>query len=119
MSVQDVTKQIGMQTHEIASKVDEFARGVMSAPGSLFEELGLYYIGPADGHNVGDLVSIFEKVKSMPAPGPVLVHIVTEKGKGYTHAEAAADKMHGECQLLEARSCLLPRLLTWSKLCAI
>ncbi|XP_074572619.1 putative 1-deoxy-D-xylulose-5-phosphate synthase 2, chloroplastic [Curcuma longa] len=95
-ATKDVTKQIGKQTHEIASKVDEFARGVMSPPGtSLFEELGLYYIGPVDGHNVGDLVSIFEKVKSMPASGPVLVHIVTEKGKGYPHAEAAADKMHG------------------------
>ncbi|KAG6506075.1 probable 1-deoxy-D-xylulose-5-phosphate synthase 2, chloroplastic [Zingiber officinale] len=95
-ATKDVTKQIGEQTHKIVSKVDEFAHGVMSAPGSsLFEELGLYYIGPVDGHNVGDLVSIFEKVKSMPASGPVLVHIVTEKGKGYPHAEAAADKMHG------------------------
>ncbi|KAG6502679.1 probable 1-deoxy-D-xylulose-5-phosphate synthase 2, chloroplastic [Zingiber officinale] len=95
-ATKDVTKQIGKQTHDIVSKVDEFAHGVMSAPGSsLFEELGLYYIGPVDGHNVGDLVSIFEKVKSMPASGPVLVHIVTEKGKGYPHAEAAADKMHG------------------------
>lgn len=69
----------------------------MSAPAStLFEELGLYYIGPVDGHNVEDLVAIFQKVKSMPAPGPVLVHIVTEKGKGYPPAEAAADKMHGQ-----------------------
>ena len=62
---------------------------------TFFEELGLYYIGPVDGHNVGDLVTIFDKVKSMPAPGPVLIHIVTEKGKGYAPAEAAADKMHG------------------------
>lgn len=55
----------------------------------------MYYIGPVDGHNVGDLVTIFEKVKALPAPGPVLIHIVTEKGKGYTPAELAADKMHG------------------------
>ncbi|GKB93955.1 probable 1-deoxy-D-xylulose-5-phosphate synthase 2, chloroplastic [Tanacetum coccineum] len=55
----------------------------------------LYYIGPVDGHNVEDLVTIFEKVKSMPAPGPILIHIVTEKGKGYPPAEAAADRMHG------------------------
>lgn len=70
---------------------------MLSASGStFFEELGLYYIGPVDGHNIDDLVTIFEKVKSMPAPGPVLIHIVTEKGKGYPPAEAAADRMHGE-----------------------
>jgi 1-deoxy-D-xylulose-5-phosphate synthase len=91
-----VTKQIGGPTHDVAAKVDEYARGMISASGStLFEELGLYYIGPVDGHNVEDLVTIFEKVKSMPAPGPVLIHIVTEKGKGYPPAEAAADRMHG------------------------
>ncbi|PPS14288.1 hypothetical protein GOBAR_AA06288 [Gossypium barbadense] len=90
-----LTKQIGGQTHEIAAKVDEYARGMISASGStLFEELGLYYIGPVDGHNIEDLVAMFEKVKAMPAPGPVLIHIVTEKGKGYPPAEAAIDKMH-------------------------
>lgn len=69
---------------------------MISASGStFFEELGLYYIGPVDGHNIEDLVTIFEKVKSMPAPGPVLIHIVTDKGKGYAPAEAAPDKMHG------------------------
>ncbi|KAA3461656.1 putative 1-deoxy-D-xylulose-5-phosphate synthase, chloroplastic [Gossypium australe] len=91
-----ITKQIGGQTHEIAAKVDEYARGMISASGStLFEELGLYYIGPVDGHNIEDLVAMFEKVKAMPAPGPILIHIVTEKGKGYPPAEAAIDKMHG------------------------
>ncbi|KAM7519770.1 hypothetical protein LguiB_018732 [Lonicera macranthoides] len=95
-AAKSITKQIGPQAHEVAAKVDEYARGMISATGStLFEELGLYYIGPVDGHNVEDLVTIFEKVKSMPAPGPVLIHIVTEKGKGYPPAEAAADKMHG------------------------
>lgn len=70
---------------------------MISASGStLFEELGLYYIGPVDGHNIEDLITILKKVKSMPAPGPVLIHIVTEKGKGYLPAEAAADKMHGK-----------------------
>nr|XP_009400868.1 PREDICTED: probable 1-deoxy-D-xylulose-5-phosphate synthase 2, chloroplastic [Musa acuminata subsp. malaccensis] len=95
-AAKNITKQIGGQTHDIAAKVDEYARGMMSATGySLFEELGLYYIGPVDGHDVEDLVTIFEKVKSLPAPGPVLIHIVTEKGKGYPPAESAADKMHG------------------------
>ncbi|XP_028754603.1 probable 1-deoxy-D-xylulose-5-phosphate synthase 2, chloroplastic [Neltuma alba] len=95
-AAKSITKQIGGQTHEVAAKVDEYARGMISASGStLFEELGLYYIGPVDGHNIGDLVSIFQKVKATPAPGPVLIHVVTEKGKGYPPAEAAADKMHG------------------------
>ncbi|XP_004509707.1 1-deoxy-D-xylulose-5-phosphate synthase 2, chloroplastic-like [Cicer arietinum] len=90
------TKQIGGHTHQVASKVDKYARGMISASGStIFEELGLYYIGPVDGHNIEDLVTILEKVKSMPAPGPVLIHVVTEKGKGYPPAEAASDKMHG------------------------
>lgn len=94
-----ITRQIGGQAHEVAAKVDEYARGLISGSGStFFEELGLYYIGPVDGHNVGDLVTIFDKVKSMPAPGPVLIHIVTEKGKGYPPAEAATDKMHGVVQ---------------------
>jgi 1-deoxy-D-xylulose-5-phosphate synthase len=91
-----ITKQIGPQAHEVAAKVDEYARGMISVSGStLFEELGLYYIGPVDGHNIEDLVTIFEKIKALPAPGPVLIHIVTEKGKGYPPAEAAPDRMHG------------------------
>lgn len=95
--LQSITKQIGGQTHEVAAKVDEYARGLISASGStFFEELGLYYIGPVDGHNVEDLVTIFQRVKEMPTPGPVLIHVVTEKGKGYPPAEAAADRMHGE-----------------------
>ena len=96
-----LTKQFGGQAHELAAKVDEYARGMISASGStLFEELGLYYIGPVDGHSIKDLVAMFEKVKAMPAPGPVLIHIVTEKGKGYPPAEAAADKMHGKIATL-------------------
>ncbi|KAL3524985.1 hypothetical protein ACH5RR_013357 [Cinchona calisaya] len=95
-AAKSITKQIGPQAHEVAAKMDEYARGMISAAGStLFEELGLYYIGPVDGHNIEDLVNIFQKVKTMPAPGPVLIHLVTEKGKGYPPAEAAADKMHG------------------------
>lgn len=95
-AAKNITKQIGWTTHEVAAKVDEYSRGMISASGaSLFEELGLYYIGPVDGHNVEDLVTILKKVKAMPAPGPVLIHIVTEKGKGYPPAEAADDKMHG------------------------
>lgn len=91
-----VTKQLGSKTHELAAKVDSAVRGMVNGSGApLFEELGLYYVGPVDGHNMEDLVYILKKVKSMPAPGPVLIHIITEKGKGYSPAEVAADKMHG------------------------
>lgn len=95
-AAKSITKQIGGRTHEVAAKVDEYARGMIGGTGStLFEELGLYYIGPVDGHNIEDLVAIFKQVKEIPAQGPVLIHIVTEKGKGYPPAEAAPDKMHG------------------------
>ncbi|CAN1228839.1 Probable 1-deoxy-D-xylulose-5-phosphate synthase 2, chloroplastic [Linum grandiflorum] len=96
-SAKEVTKQIaGPKTYEIAAKVDSYVRGLSGGAGaSLFEELGLYYIGPVDGHDVEDLVYLLKKIKAMPAPGPVLIHIVTEKGKGYAPAESAADKMHG------------------------
>ena len=87
---------MGGQAHEIAAKVDEYMRGIVGGSHAcLFEELGLSYIGPVDGHNVEDLVHILKKVRAMPAPGPVLVHVITEKGKGYAPAEVAADKMHG------------------------
>lgn len=91
-----VTKQIGGPVHKLAAKVDEYARGMISGSGStLFEELGLYYIGPVDGHNIDDLVAILKEVKSTKTTGPVLIHCVTEKGRGYPYAEKAADKYHG------------------------
>ncbi|PKA64821.1 putative 1-deoxy-D-xylulose-5-phosphate synthase, chloroplastic [Apostasia shenzhenica] len=90
------TKQIGGSMHELAAKVDEYARGMISGSGStLFEELGLYYIGPVDGHNLDDLITILKEVKSTKTHGPVLIHVVTEKGRGYPYAERAADKYHG------------------------
>ncbi|KAM6552828.1 hypothetical protein CsatB_013590 [Cannabis sativa] len=96
-AAKDISKQIGGQTHEIASKVDTCVRGMVAgaAGTSLFEELGLYYIGPVDGHNVEDLVNILNNVKAMQTSGPVLIHVITEKGKGYAPAELAHDKMHG------------------------
>ncbi|CAM6051479.1 unnamed protein product [Sphagnum compactum] len=91
-----VTKQLGGQMHVMASKVDEYARGMISGSGSsLFEELGLYYIGPVDGHSIDDLVTILGEVKATETTGPVLIHVVTEKGRGYPYAERAADKYHG------------------------
>ncbi|KAL3819530.1 hypothetical protein ACJIZ3_005435 [Penstemon smallii] len=95
-STNEITKQSGSPAHELAVKVDSSVSGMAGSPGScLFEELGIYYIGPVDGHSLVDLVYIFKKIKEMPAAGPVMIHIITEKGKGYPPAEAAADKMHG------------------------
>ncbi|MDT9598248.1 1-deoxy-D-xylulose-5-phosphate synthase [Sphingosinicella rhizophila] len=79
--------------HNAARKVEEYARG-MATGGTLFEELGFYYVGPVDGHNVERLVHILENVRDADE-GPMLVHVVTKKGKGYAPAEAAADKYHG------------------------
>src|SRR3954464_7771567 len=78
---------------EAARKAEEFARG-MATGGTFFEELGFYYVGPVDGHDVDLLVKILENVRDAEE-GPMLVHVVTRKGKGYAPAEAAADKYHG------------------------
>ena len=79
--------------HVAARKTDEFARG-MAMGGTLFEELGFYYVGPIDGHDMDALVSVLENVRDA-AEGPCLVHVVTQKGKGYAPAEKSADKYHG------------------------
>ncbi len=78
---------------EKARKTEEFARGFW-AGGTLFEELGFYYVGPIDGHNLGHLLPILKNVRDAKA-GPFLVHVVTQKGKGYPPAEDAPDKYHG------------------------
>ena len=79
--------------HNAARKTDEFARG-MTMGGTLFEELGFYYVGPIDGHNLEHLIPVLENVRDAEE-GPILVHVVTKKGKGYAPAEASADKYHG------------------------
>jgi deoxyxylulose-5-phosphate synthase len=66
----------------------------MAMGGTLFEELGFYYVGPIDGHNLDQLIPVLENVRDM-ADGPCLIHVVTQKGKGYAPAEAAEDKYHG------------------------
>ncbi len=77
-----------------AARVDEYARGMAQGGGTLFEELGFYYVGPIDGHNLEHLLPVLENVRDA-AEGPILVHVVTQKGKGYAPAEAAPDKYHG------------------------
>jgi len=79
--------------YEKAQRAEEFARGFWTG-GTLFEELGFYYVGPIDGHNLDHLLPVLKNARDAEA-GPILVHVVTQKGKGYAPAEAAADKYHG------------------------
>ncbi|QDM41160.1 1-deoxy-D-xylulose-5-phosphate synthase [Altererythrobacter sp. TH136] len=74
-------------------KAEEFTRGMVTG-GTLFEELGFYYVGPIDGHNLEHLIPVLENVRDSEQ-GPILVHVVTKKGKGYAPAENSADKYHG------------------------
>ena len=90
---QRVARKLPRRLHNLARKLEEFARGLATG-GTLFEELGFYYVGPVDGHNVDALVEVLENVRDAD-DGPMLVHVVTKKGKGYGPAEAAADKYHG------------------------
>ena len=75
-------------------RAEEYVRGMVTG-GTLFEELGFYYIGPIDGHNLDHLLPVLKNVRDAAAPGPILVHVVTLKGKGYAPAEQSSDKYHG------------------------
>ncbi|WP_343348035.1 1-deoxy-D-xylulose-5-phosphate synthase [Sphingomicrobium sp. XHP0239] len=86
-------RRLGAGATKTASKAEEYARGMVTG-GTLFEELGFYYVGPVDGHDVVTLVEILENVRDAKE-GPILVHARTVKGKGYEPAENAADKYHG------------------------
>ncbi|HEY4166462.1 MAG TPA: 1-deoxy-D-xylulose-5-phosphate synthase, partial [Reyranella sp.] len=77
-----------------AQRTDEFARGLLSG-GTLFEELGFYYVGPIDGHDLDHLMPILRNLRDTDHQGPILLHVVTQKGKGYPPAEKSADKYHG------------------------
>jgi len=97
LSLRDLARRLSRHLPEpldkAARKTDEFARG-MAMGGTLFEELGFYYVGPLDGHNLDQLIPVLENVRDA-AEGPCLIHVVTQKGKGYAPAEAAEDKYHG------------------------
>jgi 1-deoxy-D-xylulose-5-phosphate synthase len=94
-------REIGMQlAHKMpkglekkAQRVEEYARGFLTG-GTMFEELGFYYVGPIDGHNLDHLIPVLRNVRDVKQ-GPILVHVVTQKGKGYEPAEKSADKYHG------------------------
>jgi 1-deoxy-D-xylulose-5-phosphate synthase len=76
-----------------ARRAEEYARGMLTG-GTLFEELGFYYVGPIDGHNLDHLLPVLRNVREAEETGPILVHAITQKGKGYPLAEASADKLH-------------------------
>jgi len=97
LKLRDVGKQL---THRLPKRIDraitraiEHARGYVTG-GTLFEELGFYYVGPIDGHNLDHLLPVLRNVRDAEF-GPILVHVVTQKGKGYEPAEKSADKYHG------------------------
>jgi 1-deoxy-D-xylulose-5-phosphate synthase len=96
-TLRDIGKQLARHLpkffEEKAGRAEEFARGFWTG-GTLFEELGFYYVGPIDGHNLDHLLPVLRNVRDAEA-GPILVHVVTQKGKGYAPAETSADKYHG------------------------
>ncbi|SFZ83684.1 1-deoxy-D-xylulose-5-phosphate synthase [Devosia enhydra] len=92
-TAKQIAKALPPIFHEPARRAEEFTRGFFTG-GTLFEELGFYYVGPIDGHNLDHLIPVLENVRDAEE-GPILVHAITKKGKGYGPAEAAADKYHG------------------------
>ena len=88
-----LTAKISRRLNHGLEKAEEFTRGMVTG-GTLFEELGFYYVGPIDGHNLDHLIPVLENVRDSEQ-GPILVHVVTQKGKGYGPAESSADKYHG------------------------
>ena len=77
-----------------AGAAEDFLRSAVTG-GTLFSSLGFYYVGPIDGHNIDDLISVFKNAQNLNFEGPILIHLKTEKGKGYEFAEKSADKFHG------------------------
>ena len=97
LSLREIGKQLAHHLpkyfEQSAARAEEYARGFLTG-GTMFEELGFYYVGPIDGHNLDHLLPVLMNARDAEQ-GPILVHVVTQKGKGYAPAEAAADKYHG------------------------
>ena len=89
-----LAKRFPRPFEKAAMRAEEYARGMLTG-GTLFEEMGFFYVGPIDGHNLDHLLPILKNVRDADHDGPVLIHCVTQKGKGYEPAEIAADKYHG------------------------
>ncbi|WP_170245103.1 1-deoxy-D-xylulose-5-phosphate synthase [Pararhodospirillum oryzae] len=99
LSIRDLAKEVASHLppplERTARRAEEYARSFVTGGGTLFEELGFYYVGPIDGHRMDHLVPVMRNVRDGRRDGPVLIHVVTRKGKGYAPAEAAPDKYHG------------------------
>jgi 1-deoxy-D-xylulose-5-phosphate synthase len=97
MSLRDfaakMAKRFPRTLERTARRAEEYARGILTG-GTLFEELGFYYVGPIDGHNLDHLLPVLRNLRDSDGPEPILLHVVTQKGKGYAPAEAAGDKYH-------------------------
>jgi 1-deoxy-D-xylulose-5-phosphate synthase len=92
-TAKQLTKRLPKFLYDKAELAEEFARGFWTG-GTMFEEMGFYYVGPIDGHNLDHLLPVLKNVRDAET-GPVLVHVITQKGKGYAPAENSADKYHG------------------------
>jgi 1-deoxy-D-xylulose-5-phosphate synthase len=90
----DLASHMPRALRTAARRAEEYARGLVMG-GTLFEELGFFYVGPIDGHNLDHLLPVLTNTRDSAGMGPVLIHVVTQKGKGYLPAEKAADKYHG------------------------
>lgn len=88
-----LAKHLPSRIERTAKRAEEYARGMITG-GTLFEELGFYYVGPVDGHDMNQLVPILRNLRDAEDKGPVLLHVITEKGRGYKPAESAGDKYH-------------------------
>ncbi|SVD22520.1 uncharacterized protein METZ01_LOCUS375374, partial [marine metagenome] len=97
-SLRHVATQVAMKfprpLAQAFKRAEEYARGMITG-GTLFEELGFYYVGPIDGHNIDHLLPVLRNVRDAKSGGPVLIHVVTQKGHGYSPAEQSSDKFHG------------------------
>jgi len=89
----EIAKKFPRPLEQAAVRAEEYARGLVTG-GTMFEELGFFYIGPIDGHDIDHLLPVLRNVRDAKEPGPILVHVVTKKGKGYGPAENAPDKGH-------------------------
>ena len=96
-SIRELAKQVAShlpsEIEKAAKRADELARNMMGG-GTIFNNLGMYYVGPLDGHNISDLVQVLENLKNSSNEGPVLLHVVTEKGKGHPFGEEVIEKYH-------------------------
>ena len=94
-TIKSITSKFSKRFKDKAGKAEEFIKDIVTGGGTLFNELGFYYVGPIDGHNLDNLIEVLNNVKTLKYDGPILIHTVTKKGKGYKPAEDSRDKYHG------------------------